>query len=215
MAGQIMRHWVAHGLPDSPRRPEILLAVDQHDNGWREVDAAPVVDAATGNILDFVTAPDAVRRRVWPRGVRRLSDRPYAAALVAQHAIHVYARYRGIPDWQPFFAEMEAARDLHLHDVPAVALPELVEDYFFVRMGDLISLTFCNGWTDAQTDSSGWVVRLDGSRLTVSPDPFAGSSVPLEVAARRLPNGPFASVTEAYEAFSAAPMVRLTGTVSG
>jgi hypothetical protein len=210
-----MRRWITRGLPDSPRREDILVAVDQHDNGWREVDSAPVVDLATGRILDFVSAPDAVRRGVWPRGVRRLSNRPYAAALVAQHAMQVYARYRGQPDWHPFFAEMEAARDSHLRQVATATLSELINDYFFVRIGDLLSLTFCNGWTERQTDVSGYLVHLIGTRLSVTPDPFDGHEVSLEVSARRLSNAAFTLASEARHAFATASTVKVTGTVSG
>ena len=213
LAGRIMRRWITRGLPDSPRREEILVAVDQHDNGWRDVDSAPVVDLSTGRILDFVSAPDSVRRGVWPRSVRQLSDRPYAAALVAQHAMHVYARYRGRPDWQPFFAEMEATRDSRLREAATATLSELIDDYFFVRMGDLLSLTFCNGWTERQSGVSGYLVHLVGSRLSIAPDPFDGDEVPLEVPARRLSNAPFGSESEARHAFSTASTVKLTGTV--
>src|SRR3712207_6208701 len=79
-------------LRDRPRRTSILLAIGEHDNGWAEPDAAPQVDPATGSVHDFVTAPLAVRHSVWPRGVARLANDPWAAALVAQHAITVYDR---------------------------------------------------------------------------------------------------------------------------
>jgi hypothetical protein len=79
----------------------------------------------------------------------------------------------------------------------------------------LVSLTFCNGWTDVQTDASGYVIRLEGVCVTVKPDPFAGGEVSIEIAARELPNGPFGSVSEAQRAFSCARTVTVTGTVSG
>ena len=94
LAGRIMECWAADAFAAAPRRTEILLAIAEHDNGWREVDGAPLVDAATGRVLDFIHAPDAVRQGVWPRGVERLAHAPYAAALVAQHALEIYARYR-------------------------------------------------------------------------------------------------------------------------
>src|SRR5687767_13560839 len=109
LAADIMRHWQADGLPDSPRRALILFAICEHDNGWAEVDAAPIVDASSGRILDFVNAPDVVRRDVWPRGVERLAAMPYAAALLAQHALHIYRRYHAASEWAPFFLEMQAA----------------------------------------------------------------------------------------------------------
>lgn len=186
LAGRIMQEWRAGGLPASPRRAEILLAIAEHDNGWQEVDASPIVDPATGRVLDFVNAPDAIRRGVWPRGIGRLAHTPYAAALVAEHAAHVYRRYRGTPEWDPFFAEMEATRDRHLQSVAGATLDDLRRDYFYLRIGDLVSLTFCNAWSDPQADDSGCTVRFDGTRLLVAPDPFEGRRIPIEVAARTL-----------------------------
>lgn len=209
-----MRHWIADGLPGSPERPAILLAVDHHDNGWQEVDAAPIVEAASGRILDFTRAPADVRRSVWPRGVERLASTPYAAALVAQHALYVYARFRSDDDWKTFFEEMTAARDAHLRAATGSSLEQLQRDYAFVRLGDLASLVFCNAWQEPQTEA-GYSVRLDGSRVVVAPDPFGGLSVPIEISGCELPDRPFSSAAEAQRAMAAAPRRGLTGTVCG
>ena len=214
LAGRIMQHWIADGFPESPRRREILSAVAEHDNGWREVDAAPLVDPATGDLLDFIHAPDEVRQGVWPRGVDRLAHTPYAAALVAQHALEIYARYRTDPAWQPFFARMEAARYRHLHRA-SVGLDELQRDYLFVRAGDLISLTFCNGWRDEQVIGGRYLVRLDGDELLVTPDPFAGRMVRLAIAGMEVSTPPFSTVSDAHEAFRRARQVQLRGTLRG
>jgi len=215
LAERIMRRWRRDGLSESPRRDAILLAVAEHDNGWREPDAAPIVDVATGRLLDFIEAPDDVRRGVWPRGVERLAGTPYAGALVAQHALHIFRRYRSHPQWAPFFADMEAARDRHLRAAAPATPDQLLADYVFLRVGDLLSLTFCNGWSEAQMDVSGYAARLDGTRLIVTPDPFGGREVALEIVARELPDRPFASADEASEAFRRAPTVTLTGIASG
>jgi hypothetical protein len=74
-----MRQWRADGFPELPRRSSILAAIEGHDNGWQEVDAAPLVDAESGRILDFVTALDSVRRGVWPRAIERMARTPHAA----------------------------------------------------------------------------------------------------------------------------------------
>jgi hypothetical protein len=197
-----------------PRRASILRAVGEHDNGWREVDGSPIVDAASGRMLDFVNAPPDVRRAIWPRGVERLSADPWAAALVAQHAIHVYRHYRDDEEWSAFFAELEAARDRHVRRAPSLKLDDLVADYFFVRMGDLLSLTFCNGWTEAP-DELGYAIRCEARRVTVTPDPFTGADISFEVPARELPNREFTSTEEAAEAFGSAPVTSLAGVVSG
>jgi hypothetical protein len=214
LAGRIMQDWADDDFPASPRRAEILRAIAEHDNGWREVDSAPLVDPATGNLLDFVRAPDDLRQGVSPRGVERLAHRPYTAALVAQHALEIYARYRPEPQWQPFFADMEAARDRHLHQA-CVGLDELQRDYLFVRAGDLISLTFCAGWREEQAVAGRYLVRLEGNELFVTPDPFAGRIIRVAIAGAEMPEVRFATVTHAQETFRRARRVELVGTVRG
>ncbi len=144
LAGRIMEHW--RPLASGPRRDSILLAVAEHDNGWREPDAEPALDAE-GRIADFVNAAPEVRQGVWPRAIARLEQDPWAAALVAHHAVTVYDRFRTNPEWATFFGEMEASRDA-LVDGSGHTLDELARDYVYVRLGDLISLTFCTGWDD-------------------------------------------------------------------
>lgn len=215
LSARIMREWRAGGFPDAPRRSDILLAIAEHDNGWREVDAAPVMDETTGRIHDFVTAPDAIKRELWPRGVDRLAGTPYAAALVAQHAVHVYRHKRGEPEWAPFFTQMEGLRDRFLHIAAPIAMDDLLRDYVFVRIGDLASLTFCNGWTEQQVDDVGYAIRCDGTRLTISPDPFEGRQIAIEVTARELANRPLRSSSDAEAAFAAARQLAITGIVVG
>jgi hypothetical protein len=213
LAGRIMRHWTAGGLRESSRVREVLLAIDEHDNGWLEVDAAPIVDQASGKILDFVHAPDDVRRDVWPRGVDRLAATPYAAALVAQHALHIYERYRTKPDWASFFAGMESMRDRYLLAVPS-SIDALLRDYVFVRLGDLASLIFCNGWSEALSES-GYTVHLREALVVITPDPFSGHRFPIEVPAIELPDRPFNATSEVQRAMASAPRRMVTGTVCG
>ena len=212
LAGRIMREWTT-GLLDSSRRDDILRAVEEHDNGWREVDRGPILDAS-GRILDFVTAPDDVRQGVWPRAIERLAGFPYTAALVAQHAAYVYSRYRSRPEWTAFFTDMDARRDEHLARLPGASLDELLCDYEAVRLGDLISLVFCNAWTDPQAHGR-YEIRLDGDDVVVTPDPFAARSVVIDIEARELPNHPFASAADARRAFDTAPRRTLSGRIRG
>ncbi|MPZ20790.1 MAG: DUF3891 family protein [Luteitalea sp.] len=200
-------------LARTTRRDSILYAVAEHDNGWREPDMAPSVDPATGELQDFVSAPVDVRQAVWPRGVARLAADPWAAALVAQHALTVYGRLRTRPEWEAFFGEMERARDTYLHKA-AANLDELRRGYVFLRLGDLASLTFCNGWTKEQR-YEGWTIRLDGARLLITPDPFGGRDVPLAVTARKLPNQRFASDADAAAAYRSAKEVTCSGMAVG
>lgn len=210
LAGAIMAH--AAALAAHPRRTSVLLAVSEHDSGWAEPDAAPLVDPSTGEPLDFITAPVPVRQGVWPRGVSRLAHDPWAAALVAQHALSIFERYRRDPEWTGFFATMEDARAAHLH-ASGGELRDLLDDYRFVGLGDVISLTFCNARTDVQR-SGEWSVQLSGERLTVWPDPFDGRTIPIAIEARELRRRAFGSDEDLRSAFAAAPLRSLTGGIT-
>jgi hypothetical protein len=211
LAGTIMQHSVA--LAAHPRRASILLAITEHDNGWTEPDAAPLIDPATGVPLDFISAPLHVRQGVWPRGVTRLAHDRWAAALVAQHSIAVFERYRDDRAWAQFFAEMETMRRAMLEAGPVLGRPamkDLAADYRFVGLGDVISLTFCNGWTDVQPFDE-WSVRGSGSHVLVRPDPFGGKTIPFSIEAREIRRRAFRSDGELRAALAAAPAIRLEG----
>lgn len=207
-----MEHWREGGFPSHPRRDSILLAIREHDNGWQEVDRAPLFDASTHGLLDFTSAPADVRRAIWPRGVSRLAGDPWAAALVAQHAVHVYRHYRGDAEWARFFHELEALRGAHLARARGLTSDDLQADYFFVRMGDLLSLTFCNGWQKGP-EQPGYAIRFSDSRLVVTPDPFAGRTIEVSAPARALPQRPFESEQEVRDLFLAAPVNPLKGVI--
>ena len=202
-------------FPESPRKESILNAVEQHDNGWADVDEALVVDPGTGQLLDFVELPDPLKRDTAARGIDRLASDPYAAALVAQHRLHVYRRYTEHVDWRPFFASVAAARDVYLRSAGQVSLDELLRDYAFVRAGDLASLAFCNNWTHVDPDGCGYEMRLEGTSLFVSPDPFGGRTIELEIDAREIETRFFGSAEEARRAMAAAPVITLRGVVRG
>ena len=213
LARQIMEHWQSGGLPAEPRRASILHAIEEHDNGWREVDAAPVLDGSTRRVLDFVTIPANIRQAVWPRGVARLGDDPLAAALVAQHAIHIYSRFSEDAAWSGFFDEMTRLRGEYAQRA-GVPLEDVERLYPLVRAADLMSLTFCTGWTEVQHAAGHEISLRDGHTLTVHPDPFAGATVPFTIRARVLPNRPFGSPGEAARLLEVATVVSLAGTAT-
>jgi Protein of unknown function (DUF3891) len=210
LARRVMEHCVP--LATRSRRDAILHAIAEHDNGWAEEDAAPHANPETGQVFDFVTAPASVRQHVWPRGVARLADDPWAAALVAQHAITIYVRFRLEHEWQPFFAEMEDARDRMLR-ASGGPLNVLLADYVFVRLADLISLTFCTGWTDEQRFGE-WTVRRFDARVVVAPDAFGGTEIPIEIAAKEIRHHPSLSDADLRAALGEAHTTILRGTVT-
>lgn len=215
LAARIMREWRADHFPESPQKASILLAIEQHDNGWAEVDDALVVDEATGQLLDFIELPDALKRDTSSRGIERLAADPYAAALVAQHRLHVYRRYADHPDWRTFFETVTAARNAYLDAAGRASLDGLLRDYTFVRGGDLASLAFCNNWTEVDPDGCGYAIRVQGTSMILSPDPFGGRTIEIEIEAREIGRQSFGSAADAQRVVASAPVVTLRGLVGG
>jgi len=200
-------------LDSHPRRAAILHAIQQHDNGWREVDAQPMVDPRDGRILDFVSIPVPIRQAIWPRGVSRLAGDPWAAALVAQHAITVYDRFRSDQAWTAFFDRMAGERDA-MARAAGFGHDELAADYAFLRLADLISLSFCTRAAEPE-EFAGWTIAHADSHVRISPDPFGGAPVLFEVPAREIRRRPFASDRELRDEMSAGRPITLRGAVTG
>lgn len=201
-------------LAPRPRRDAILHAIGEHDAGWAQEDAAPSVNPRTGAVADFVSVPIRVRHAVWPRTIAQLADDPWAAALVAQHALTAYDRFRSDAEWTTFLAEMESARAA-MARAGGIPLEELAADYAFVRLGDLISLAFCTDSTDEQR-FGGWSIQLSGSRVVVTPDVFGGQEIPIEIGAREIRQQLFRSDAELRSEVSGfSRTVTLQGDVAG
>jgi hypothetical protein len=214
LAAAIMAHWLPGGLPDHPRRDRILSATAAHDDGWEEEDARLHVGPG-GDPLDFVAVPPEVKHRIWRRAVARLAPGdPYVAALVAQHALTVHAPLRADAAWRGFFETMARARDAELSRAAHGGGAAFLDDYAFVRTGDLLSLIFCNGWT-APMGGPGYRAILRGITLEVAPDPFGGIRVPLRVEARLVPARPYRSRSDLQQAYAAAPVRPIGGDAIG
>jgi Protein of unknown function (DUF3891) len=214
LSALIMRQWGPAHFPDSPRKASILNAIEQHDCGWAAADEALVLDEKTGQLLDFTEVPDTVKHETSVRGIEPLSSDPYAAALAAQHRLHVYRRYADQPEWTAFFAKMTAARDAFLRAAGADSLDQLLQDYRFVRAGDLASLAFCNNWADTADDGSGYSMHFDGTVLGIVPDPLDGRTLEIDIEARVIDAQRFGSPEDARRVVASAPVVRLSGVVS-
>lgn len=227
LSGQILSAVRRDGWVSRPTREAVLFATHHHDDGWREEDEAPSLDLSTGQPFDFMTLPAARRQAVWPRALARLgATSSYAAALLAQHAVTVFRRYRSDPSWRVFLDDVERRRNEYFDRaagqgfVPNVLDPcaedraRLLQDYAYLAWADLVSLIFCNGWTD-DFEVDVYRLRGHGATVFVSPDPFAGRDVPVRVRARRVPRACCGSAEEMRAAFARAPIEWMSGVIAG
>jgi hypothetical protein len=195
-AGELLSLWRGDGLPDHPRRNDLLFAAREHDNGWRETDAAPRCNPETGRPYDFLELPRAERSDIWRRGTGRFeTKRPYAALMITLHALAIFREppAAGEPDgrnadeaWEQMIVELTERKERLLEATgaePAAA----AADYRFVDLADVLSLTTCNGWRDPVA-RPGLKARYDPEirTLYLEPFPLAGATT-FHVSARRIP----------------------------
>jgi hypothetical protein len=203
LAGELLSLWRAGGLPEHPRRGEILFATREHDNGWREADSAPRVDPSTGRPHDFTSVPLAVRAEVWLRGAARYAESwPYGALLVTWHALELHRDHRGDEAWEEeLLAPLE---ELLAELLKRTGAPreEVRADSRWLALADGLSLAACNRWTQpTESDGHRFAFRPGGGgthggqpvdgELWLKPFPLAGATT-FRVACRRVPDRPYA-----------------------
>lgn len=209
LSGELAALWRLGGLAEHPRRRDLLFACREHDNGWREADAAPRLDRHRDRPHDFRSLPREDRIEVWRRGIDRYArERPYAALLIAQHARTLHRDHRSDPGFEDFFEMLEPRRE-ELLEATGADEDLLTLDYEYLAVTDLASLAACNRWTEpfstpvAREEITGrWSPGrkasspgkgggepggvLDGGVLSLDPFPLAGSTT-FRVACRRIP----------------------------
>ena len=176
-AAELLRLWCADGLPEHPRREDLLFSVREHDNGWDEADATPRMDRRTGRPLAFADLPSDLRIELWERGVARFAKtRPYAALLILQHSLVLHEGRHG-PHWDGFRGRMEDRRRDLLAGVEME--PATVDvDYPWLALADALSLTICDGrWGPFQhRGHRGSLIRENQLELRLTPFPLAGAT---------------------------------------
>jgi len=210
LAGEILSLWRADGLAANPRRGEVVFAGREHDNGWREADAAPRC-AADGRPVDFIAMPRDLRIEIWERGTTRfLERRPYAALLIVRHARDLHRDRRREPGWREFLERL-ARRERRLRREQRVSGRALAADYRLLSMADKISLAACAGRTgelgltagsvgalrrgpgdpgSRGADLPGMTGRLAAGTVWLAPLPLAGATT-FRVPCRRIPLRPY------------------------
>ena len=169
-------------LVDHPRRTALLRAVRLHDNGWRELDAAPPVEPASGLPHSFLDLPRPLRLGVWERGTARyLQSDPYSALLATEHALTLFAGEAETEGWSELLPRL-AERRGELLARCGLDAAELAADYRFLDLADLLSLAVCNGWREPFA-RHGLTARWGDAGLALSPFPLAGATT-FEVSCR-------------------------------
>ncbi len=198
-AGELLALWRADGLPDHPRRRELLFAAREHDNGWAEIDSAPQCRHGGGRPLDFMAVSREIRWQVWRTGTLRYVERePYSALLIVRHATHLHRAHFRDPAWSEAFDQWNKI-EAELVEATGIAEAVVERDYRWIELTDALSLTACNRWT-SRFECHGFRGRLhiaddidvlSHNTLLVDPFPLAGATT-FRVACRLIPNRSYA-----------------------
>ncbi len=191
-AGELLALWRSDGLPEHPRRQSLLFAAREHDNGWAEIDSAPMCHPRSGRPLDFIAVSRDTRWDVWRRGTRRYVERdPYAALLIVRHAVHLHRSQSQDSEWAAVFAEWHEL-EAELTAAAGGAEADVEQDYRWIELTDLLSLAVCNRWT-RELELHGFRGALQGSdsdaltgTLALDPLPLAGVTT-FRIACRLIP----------------------------
>ena len=234
LAGQLARAW--HGDPAPDPLEATLLAIDEHDNGWREWEAAPTVNER-GEPRHFSEMAIADHLAIWERGIARLGAiSPYAALLVSSHADALFRHRLDPPRDSPaarrlvaafrrrqarlrrsFVARVAADRD-HTH---GLAPARLAVNLQLLQLCDYLSLRICcaapqspatvrlPALAPTRGDGTFRYCRLDAGTASLAPFPFAAEPLAVTVRAARLPRVPFPSDEALRAALAAAPVEAL------
>lgn len=188
-AAELLSLWRWDGLPSHPRRAGLLFAVREHDNGWRETDAAPRCNRETGRPHDFLSLPAGERIELWERGVSRFAgEHPYSALLIVRHAINLHESRRGKEGWQEFLDLLDELRR-GLLETTGLPEEELESDYRWLDLADLLSLTICSRRPAAVERYGFRAVLEESGTLLLDPFPLAGATA-FRVPCRRIPARP-------------------------
>ncbi len=191
LAAELLSLRQIDGFPAHPRREDILFAAREHDNGWREADAVPRLDEA-GLPLDFRQAALPLRQEVWERGIERhTSMRPYAARLIAEHALALHQDRAG-PDWELFRQRLAGLRD-ELDATLGEDAKSAPEDYRYLAWADAAALAAVGVWPEFDLGLGRGQLRAPD--LHLDPFPFVGVTT-FPLACRELPDRRFGSLLE-------------------
>lgn len=171
-------------LADHPRREELLFATREHDNGWRETDAAPHCDPERGRPHDFLSLPREERIELWQRGTARFAgEHPWSALLITRHAVRLHQERSG-EEWEGFREYLDELYR-NLLEATGASQEQVDEDYTWLDLADLISLGVCNRWSEP-FGRYGFRGHFRDGTLHLDPFPLAGATG-FRIPCRRIP----------------------------
>lgn len=206
LSGQTMNYWGNEAFEPPDPQDEVLFAITEHDNGWREWDSSPKINSQTRYPMNFMEMDFPDQKAIWSRSFRRFSeDHPYASALIALHFRifnqKIIDKYEGNSEARRLNFEMNKfianSLNLELSNSGLPPLPKKAKiNLRLVQVGDIISLALCHGWPSIDIDAAplnyeGTALKLkltssDGKNYIINPYPFSQDKLRFQIIGRKL-----------------------------
>lgn len=206
LSSQIMNYWGNEAFDPPDPHDEVLFAIAEHDNGWREWDSAPKVNTETRYPMNFMEMNFADQETIWTRSFRRFSEsHTYASALIALHFRvfnqKILEKKEGNSRARRLNLEINSfvAGSLNLESSNS-GLPNIPKkakiNLRLLQVGDIISLALCHGWQTIDIDAvpinyEGRTMTLklisqDSINYLINPYPFSRDALRFRITGRRL-----------------------------
>ena len=201
---ELARAWRSGPFGADSVSASLEYAAGYHDLGWTDVDKRPEIDGA-GRPLNFTQIDEARHTEFYSGAVRTIAlTDPYAAYLVSLHASGLYCRRYGWGglkpvDWTSIGphgqALLKGERQFRTSQLPSIPSKELEfeavwRNYMLLETFDYLSLLTCFGFESAgcgpvPTIEGRWeqlsVQRLGPSEVELTPFPFSGDRLEVEI----------------------------------
>jgi Protein of unknown function (DUF3891) len=228
--GNLAREWRRGPYGATSVSDSLEYAAGHHDLGWTETDKKPELDDA-GRPNNFPRIDEARHTEFYSGAVRTIAaSDALAAYLVSLHASGLYGRRYGWAglkpvDWTAIGSDGRAllTRERELRTQLSASIePDQLEfesmwrSYMLLETFDFLSLLTCLGVDSpgcgpVPTHEGQWeqlsVTRLGPREVELSPFPFAGHELTVEVGGVHLARARFSSVDQLREDFAAAEPV--------
>ena len=233
LSGEIMRFWGNKEFSRPEPYDEVLFALRGHDNGWKEWDSSPRINPVNQYPMNFLEITSSDQADIWRRCFKRHSvEHPYASALIALHFGKLNEKslnknsnnmakslHSEIIDFVSNMLKINAS-DLNLSSLPK----DVQVNLGLVQVGDIVSLALCHGWSSNEIkyiplnyDSSLITLKLksnDGKNFTITPYPFAESSLRFQINGRKLNQKKFSNDAELRQMLNQAEYETLVLSIS-
>jgi hypothetical protein len=231
IAGELARAWGNERFASLAAFPAILLAVEHHDDGWRDWDSAPRLNPATGIPRSFMEMRMRDSTAIWTRSINFCLSAPLAGIAASRHFKYLAEQVRNSGRADP--DDLEAIdRFLRDQDNESGDLaPRLWDaadatvvqscDFGFrtVRFFDAVSLRLCcaeRHEPEQMTAPGGESVTLipkDAWHVAIEPYPLGVEAPRLQTFARRVAARRYENDDDFLATFNAARFELLTWTI--